>query len=68
MTLQKQHKHTGWEACCDVCNDYVTLQATSFDEALAELKKLGWQPVHVNSSWEHHCAVCSKDAPKRDKT
>ncbi len=41
---------------CDYCGD--TLEATSFDDALFQIKDNGWKSIKESNSWGHYCNKC----------
>jgi hypothetical protein len=45
---------------CDVCDDVLETDTSSFEKALSALEKSGWEShkEEEGSSWEHHCPNC----------
>ena len=56
-----QNKHTKlWEVTCDRCStEFLEIEADSFMEVVAELKREGWSVFkNEDDEWTHTCLEC----------
>lgn len=56
MSLNKAGRGR-WDLECDHCSNYEELEG-DFDDAVAEMKKLGWR---YEGDGQHICASCIED-------
>lgn len=58
MAIEKD-KHGEFYAECSSCEDIEELpDAGDFQEAVEEVKALGWKITHIGGEWYHLCPTC----------
>jgi hypothetical protein len=55
----KKNFEGDFEITCNECGAVITSNAVTFEEAIQELKELGWTAVLVAVTWENTCPDCN---------
>lgn len=57
MTIERQHGY-GFIVACDFCSETEELDADSFEDAVAEIRRDGWNSVKNGNEWYNQCPDC----------
>lgn len=63
MTLTRQY-HGVWGLDCNSCSEYEETDADDFDDAVEQMKEIGWR--YMGNS-EHKCPSCIEKDEEEDE-